>query len=544
MSLTLPTRVRGRGLRSSYACPPPPPPPPAPVGLGAALALAITGGATLAVAFEPFGLWPGAIAGPAALVVALDGKRLRHSVVIGFVFGLAFHGVLLWWLAQSIGPGAWAGVVVVQAAWLALLGAAIRLTSGLPVPALWFALAWVGSETARSTWPWGGLPWGRVGFLVLDSPWSGLLPILGVSGAGLLIAAAAGLLGNGLTVAGRHRRLRFAGAGVLVILGLGPVAWPYDVASSSSIRVAVVQGNVPGDGRRLVAHHREVTDNHVRATKDLAEQVADGVEVKPDLVVWPENSTAVDPELDPRARQAIQGAVDAIDAPVLVGGMVDGPTPDTVLNQGIVWTTSGATGSRYTKRHPVPFGEYIPLRRYLGAISPRLSDVPRDMLPGTSSVPLNVGGARIADAICFDVAHDDVLAAQVRNGAQMVVVQTSNASFTGTAQLDQQFALTRARALETGRAVAVASTNGISALIAPTGAVIELAPRRETAVLAAEVPLVNAVTPAVRWGSVAGTIALALAAAGAAWGALGLAIDARRRRGDRPGSTLGRVRRG
>ena len=97
-------------------------------------------------------------------------------------------------------------------------------------------------------------------------------------------------------------------------------------------------------------------------------------------------------------------------------------------------------------------------------------------------------------------AYDDVLAPQIRRGAQLIVVQTSNASFTGPSQLDQQFAITRARALETGRTIAVASTNGIAALIGPDGSMIEQAPRRTTSVLVARVPLRGTLTPAVRFG--------------------------------------------
>jgi apolipoprotein N-acyltransferase len=288
---------------------------------------------------------------------------------------------------------------------------------------------------------------------------------------------------------------------------------PWQDRTSGSWVVAVVQCGVPGTGRDLVGNHRAVTANHVAGTVQLAQDAASGTVRRPDLVVWPENSTAVDPLVDPVARSGIQWAVEAVGAPVLVGGIVSGPTSGTILNQGIVWDRTGPTDQRYTKRHPVPFGEYIPFRDVLGGISPRLDEVPRDALPGTPEGPLRVGGVLVADAICFDVAYSDVLGKQVRQGAEVAVVQTSNASFFGTSQLEQQLTITRARAAELGRAIAVASTNGVSAVIGPDGELLQRAPTRSREILVQEVPLRTGLTPAIKLGSSipvgAGVIALA-----------------------------------
>ena len=156
----------------------------------------------------------------------------------------------------------------------------------------------------------------------------------------------------------------------------------------------------------------------------------------------------------------------------------------------------------YRKTHPVPFGEHIPWRSVIGGWSSRFDRLPRDMLPGPGEGPLSVDGLLVADAICFDVAYDDVLPGQVARGGQIVVVQTSNATFTGTSQPEQQFEITRARAVELGRTVVVASTNGVSGIIADDGEVTQRAPGEETATLLAEVELVDRATPAVRSQSV------------------------------------------
>lgn len=224
-------------------------------------------------------------------------------------------------------------------------------------------------------------------------------------------------------------------------------------------------------------------------------------------MLWPENSTAVDPFGDELANSGISRAVAAIGVPVLVGAIVDGPRPDAVLNQGLVWLADGSTEERYTKRHPVPFGEYVPFRSQLSGLKiGRLDMIPRDMIAGTRTRPLDVAGTRVVDLICFDVAFDDSVTAQVRNGGQMVTVQTSNATFTGSSQLQQQFTISRARAMETGRTVVVASTNGLSGVIGPDGAVLDQLAPRTTDIAVAQVPLVDEQTPAVRYGSLIGQV--------------------------------------
>jgi apolipoprotein N-acyltransferase len=122
----------------------------------------------------------------------------------------------------------------------------------------------------------------------------------------------------------------------------------------------------------------------------------------------------------------------------------------------------------------------------------------------------------IADSICFDVAYDDGIQAQVRKGAELMVVQSSNATFIHTDQIDQQFAITRLRALETGRWVAVATTNGVSGIIAPDGSVVASAEPRTTSVLTERVGLVEGLTPAVRIGPWTGRVALGLTVLGVA----------------------------
>jgi len=471
-------------------------------------------GTLLGAAFEPLALPYVILLCIAGLTLSLRGLTARRAALRAAVFGCAFMLSTLAWLWPSIGFGAWLALSLVQGLWFLLLGWGLSLVRHLPAWPLWSAALWSAVETLRGQWPFGGLPWSRLGMAVVDTPWAHLLPLLGIGGTGLVLA----LLGFLLAAVLETASLRAPSVGRLAVvlaaslaLTLIPALVAKPVDESRTLTVAIIQGGVPGNGTDLVANHRQVTRNQRDATKQLASRVESGDEPAPDVVIWPENSTAVDPFTDQEARDAIESAVAAIGRPVLVGAMVDAVDPRRVLNQGIVWDPSTGAGERYTKSHPVPFGEYIPFRSVLGDLNPRLADIPRDMIAGGPQPPLEVAGTSIAMAICFDVAFDDVLPEQVRDGAEIVVVQTSNAMFTGTAQRAQQFAISRARALETGRSVVVASTNGISGAIGPDGTVLQQSNTRGTEVLVAAVPLASAETIAARTARMVGLASLLVA---------------------------------
>ncbi len=460
------------------------------------LVVAALAGVALGLSFEPARLvflLPVALA---ALLWAVRGQTARRGALLGWVFGLAFFLVLLVWL-RVIGSDAWVVVAVVQALYLAAAGAGLAVASRHRGWPLWSAVVWVGVEVLRGSWPMGGVTWGRVGFATADTPLEAWFPWLGANGVGLVVVAlSAALLWLLLEARARPRTAASVVVAGAVVLTVPWVAQPPRTTDGTAT-VALVQGDVPGEGDDLVAHHREVTDSHVELTRELGEAADRGEEPRPDFVVWPENSTAVDPFTDSRAADGIRAASEAVGAPILVGGIVDAPEDGQVLNQGIVVNPETGGGDRYTKRHPVPYGEYIPYRRYLGAwSSERLGLVPRDMLSGTRTSPLRIGDVEVAAAICFDVAYDDAISAQVRRGAQLLVVQTSNALFIHTGQIEQQFAISRLRALETGRSVVVAAVNGRTGVIDADGDVVASVPTRTRATLLQEVPLTTSVPPA------------------------------------------------
>jgi apolipoprotein N-acyltransferase len=461
------------------------------VAFVAGVALTLTFPSLHAFWLEPFAV--------AAFFVVTDGLPMRRAWVPGLVFGAAFQVSLLWWL-HVVGTVPWLGLALTQTVWYAALAAAAVPLRRLPVAPVWLAASWVAMESIRCTWPAGGMPWGRLSYAVVGTPVSGSLPFVGATGVSLVLALMGTLLAAAYSASGRRARiLPLAGAVGVLALATVPVVVPYSAGQTGQVRVAAVQGNVPGNGTQVLDHYRQITAMHDQETNRLATDVSTGRVPKPDFVVWPENSTALDPFEDPQMRADIDDALHAIDVPLLAGVVVDGG-PKHVYNQGIVFDPVTGAGDRYTKWHPVPFGEYIPWRSLFGSHLAELNVLPRDMVHGTRVEPLNVAGTRVADAICFDVAYDDGLYAQVSRGGQLVVVQTSNASFIHTDQVDQQFAISRLRALETHRYVVVAAINGITGVIAPDGSVVSAVPSRTMSYVDTQVGLYDAVTPAVRIG--------------------------------------------
>jgi apolipoprotein N-acyltransferase len=462
----------------------------------AALAL----GVLSALGFDPVGL-------PFAMVLAVAGlilvarslatARKRTVAVAGLLYGVGFMGPLIWWM-NAVSHGAYVGLALAEALFFIPIMLALRAVTRLRLWPLWGAAVWVLGEWARGRFPFTGFPWGRLAHTSIDTPFASYARLVAMPATSAILFVIAALLV--IVATGHGARARGAAlAGILALAGLG-AALPTGIAGAEGTRqVALVQGDVPGVF--LTWPIGEIFKLHAAETDRLASRVETGKVPKPDMVLWPENATDTDPSYDLAVRRRIEALSARLDAPILVGGIFDGPTTETALNAGVVWTAAGP-GERYIKLKPVPFGEYVPFRKEAGAIVDRLArDIPRDMLPGDEPGAIRIGNTMIGDTICYDIAYDGVTRRAVDGGAQMIVVQTSNAAFTGTAQPEQQWDISRLRAIETGRWVVVPSTNGITGVVDPDGSVVDRAPMHQPATISAEVTLAGGRTPALVVGA-------------------------------------------
>jgi apolipoprotein N-acyltransferase len=493
-----------------------------------ALACSVAGGLVTYAAFPPFALRPLAPAGVGLLLAATHRQPLRRSALLGFAYGLAFFVPLLSWLQGGAGTNAWLILALLEALVLAVSGAALALVSRLPGWPVWAAAVWVGQEAVRGRFPFGGFTWGRLGFSQDAGP---LLRYAAAGGAPLVtfvVALAAGLL---VVAIRRLVALRWmfgdgsvtvGGAALLGVVALvaGGAFLPGPPRPDRATTVAVVQGNVPRLGLASFDPRQQdaVVRNHVEATLELAAEVDAGRLPRPAFVVWPENSTDRDPRADPAMRATIEAASARIGVPILVGAVLD-RSDGKAENAGVVWDPVTGFGATYVKRHLVPFGEYVPFRKVVQPWFGRLALVAHDFVRGHDARPLDIAGTRVGDVICFEVAYDGLVRDSVRNGAEVLVVQTNNATFGRSALTRQQLAMSRVRAVEHGRAVLVAATSGISAVVAPDGSTVDSSRIFTRDLLVHEVPLATSRTLATRAGAWPEWILTALAGAAVLAGA-------------------------
>lgn len=460
-------------------------------------------GAVLYLSFPPRPLWWLAPVAFALLVVVLHGRRARAGLGYGYLFGLGFFLPLLHWTGGFVGALPWLVLAALEAVFPALVGAGIAVVSRLPASPLWAAALWVAGEAARARVPFGGFPWGRVAFGQPDGVY---LPLVSLGGTPLLSFAVAlsgfGLGGLALGLV-RGPRRGLAGAALAALLPLAAAIATQsllDTRSGRSVTVAAVQGNVPRMGLDFNAQRRAVLDYHVARTAQLAADVAAGRVPRPDLVIWPENSSDIDPLRNPDANAEISRVVDAVGTPVLVGAVLS-PDEGGPRNAALLWEPGRGPVDRYLKRRLQPFGETMPLRRLLRLVDSDVDRVRQDFVPGHDPRPLVIGPARVGVVTCYEVAFDGTVGDSVRSGAELLAVPANNATFGRTEMTYQQLAQSRVRAVEHGRSVVVAATSGVSAMVTPDGRVLQQTGQFIPAALVQQLPLRSSTTLATRLGA-------------------------------------------
>ncbi|MFE0328096.1 apolipoprotein N-acyltransferase [Streptomyces sp. Y2F8-2] len=502
-------------------------------------AAASLSGVLLYVSFPPRTLWWLALFAFAVFGWALRGRTWKSGLGLGYLFGLGFLLPLLVWTGVEVGSGPWLALVAVEAIFIALVGAGIALVSRLPAWPVWAAGVWIAGEAARARVPFGGFPWGKIAFGQADGVF---LPLAAVGGTPVLGFAVV-LCGFGLYETARlvveWRRTGNAlrrGAAVAALISVAaPVAGAVaarslvsDKAEDGTATVAVIQGNVPRSGLEFNAQRRAVLDYHARETERLAAEVKAGKVARPDFVLWPENSSDVDPFANPDAAAVIDHAAKAIGVPISVGGVVE--RGGRLYNEQILWDPAKGPVDTYDKRQVQPFGEYLPLRSLLNAINPDWTAMVRqDFSRGHKPGVFTMAGAKVGLVTCYEAAFDWTVRSTVTDGAQLISVPSNNATFDRSEMTYQQLAMSRVRAVEHSRTVTVPVTSGVSAIIMPDGRITQRTGMFVADSLVQKVPLRSYTTPATRLGTLPEMLLVLVAAGGLGWAAASAARGRRDR---------------
>lgn len=513
------------------------------------VSVSIGAGLLLCLAFPPFGWWFLAMLAVALLAWVLTAPDTTRAggLGYGFLFGLAFNLPLLPWISGLVGAMPWVFLAVLEALFVGVFGLLAVTVRCLPGWPLWFAGVWMVAEWLKSVVPFGGFPWGVVGFSQTGGP----MLVVAHFGGAPLVSFVAVLVGFSLAAIvmecvrwwGREDRSVDApavvvpGACIVVVLLAVALAGPpvrqsgVGAGDDEPVVVAAIQGNVPRLGLEFNAQRRAVLDNHVRETMRLADDVRAGRAPAPAVVIWPENSSDIDPLANRDAAEQISMAAEAIRAPILVGAVIAAPgySPDepAALNTVIVWDGDGP-GERHDKRIVQPFGEYLPWRGFFSKLS-SYADRAGYFVPGEGTGVVRAAGIPIGVTTCWEVIFDRAARQSVLEGAQFLAVPANNATF-NEAMSAQQLAFARLRAVEHDRYVVVAGTTGISAMIAPDGRELARTAFFEPAYLDTQIRLKSNITPATRWGPVVQVLLVTLGVGAVVAGMLHNGGFVRRRR--------------
>ena len=386
-----------------------------------------------------------------------------------WLLGLAFFLGSLAWLTEVTVAG-WLALGAFLALYFGAFGALARsvLSRSRPgaalvvLPAAWVALEYLRSHLLS------GFGWNLLAYS--QTPWLPILQVADLAGAwGVSYLIAFVNVALALQRIGpRHGRgaLLLAAGLVLASLGYGRARLAAAPDAAGTMRVAVLQGNVPQEEKWDDQHRGPIMARYEALAREAA---ATG----PDLIVWPETSMpGLFGEDEPLTRRVMAlGA--ALRVPMLVGVPVSEPRPDgeALLNSAVLLGADGHALRRYDKLHLVPFGEFLPLERFLPwlrEVLPPIGEFLAGADPTVFRIP-GTSGAAFSVLICFEDVFPQLAREFVRQGARALLVITNDAWFGPTGAAYQHAQASTLRAVELRRPVARAANTGWSGCIDPHG---------------------------------------------------------------------------
>jgi apolipoprotein N-acyltransferase len=490
------------------------------------LAAAFATGASLNVAFAPFGWWLIAILAPAALFALIRGLPPRRAGWTGAAFGAGLFAFGTYWLYTCLHvfglvpiwltlilQAALIGLMSLYTAALCYLANRFWLKPGatrawLVLPVLWVLLEWLRG------WALSGFPWLSLGYAMIDSPLKGWAPLFGVYGITWAAATTAVALNVLLMPAAPTSRRLIALAVMVSLFAIPALLARHDWtrAAGSPVSIAAVQGAVSQDQKWQAKNLDETMKRYSRLTAQ-----AWGAR----LIVWPEAALPVLANEIPDYLQRLQEQGRTHDADFAIGLVTYEPASNRYYNGLLILSESG--GGWYYKRHLVPFGEYFPVPAFVRSWL-RLMSLPyADISAGNDRQPiLSAAGQKLGLTICYEDAFGSSQLRVLRDATLLINV-TNNAWYGDSTAPHQHLQIARMRALEAGRYLVRAANDGITAAIGPHGEILARLPQFQEAVLRADVQPMTGLTPYARFGNYPVVIGAGLLLAVAVW---------RRRQGD------------
>jgi len=459
------------------------------------------------LSFPPYDFWY--LIFPALYLFYYSLLSSKKSFLSGFIFGCVAYGVILVGI-QSIGIEAWIPLTILMGL---MYGAFSKLFSYLNTKSgnnfyvLLAALAVF--DLIRAYFPFGGFPWGFPSTVLLtgpiDSPLFFQVPLsfknFGPTGSSLLLQSLSLVIA--LRVFSKSKSKNYLKDYSIFLLIIFTIFisnyvvnnYQHTQLETSELNITIVQGNspCPGAKNKCSNERQKIYDSHLAQTQALKGNF--------DLVVWPESSTGFnnDPGVHSRVQNDVSTQALRLDSYFLIGG--DRPVQKEYFeNYGIFINREGEVVDQYLKQHPVPFGEYIPFRKYLDWIPP-LALVPRDMIRGDGQKMFMVNDTKISTVISFEGSFQRYIRNSVLDGAELVVILTNQASYGESGMSDQFILMSRANAISNERPIVHAAITGKSAFIDHNGKVISKTELFETTTLNEKLEVRQTETPYSKYGN-------------------------------------------
>ncbi len=433
-------------------------------GIAACAALA------LAAAFPKFGAAWLVPFGTGALFWVWQGASWKRAALLGWFAGLIFFALAFAWVGHTVGhyigvfgPFLALGPALIEAPFFALAGILAAFAYGRMHP----AIAPLGAAAAFTICEWlrsiGALavPFDQLGYTQADSPLRAIAAYAGTYGITFALCVL-GAYGADALRRQAWRRFGIAVAAVIVATAAAWGAWPARSLPPATIRVAAIQGNIAQSFK---------WSSLGLAVRRYSAMTRVAAKARPRLVVWPETVIPIDLQGDATVLSRFETLARQTRATIVAGSLdIAGPA---VYNALYIFAPNG-TYSVYHKRQLVPFAEWFPGRAFLSWL-PYIGNLNGGLTPGRSNGVYPTAALPIAPLICWESAFADLAYAQVRDGAQLLVVSTDDAWFGETSGPYMHAQIAQLRAIETGAYVVRAAATGVSGIIAPNGTWIERA---------------------------------------------------------------------
>ena len=457
-------------------------------------------GALFPLALAPYSFWPMAVISMAILFFNLHQQSAKYAFIRSTIFGLGMFSTGVSWVFVSMYEF---GDI---SAFLALVGTflfcffnaaffalpftlcglvAKRPTIGLvTLPALWVISEWIRS------WLFTGFPWLYAGYSHTDTWLSGWAPIGGVLLLSFYTAFAAAALAQIRLHKNLALHLTALGSIAIVFLaGLALQKVEWTEPAQSPVSVALVQPNVDQHDKWSISKRRQILQNLVAQTEPYWGA---------DIVVWPEGAipvlyTQITDFLEDINQRALSSNT------TLITGLPTNQKPEGPYYNSML--ALGMDHGVYNKTRLVPFGEYVPLEKYIRGLNNFFNLPMSSFSLGNKNQPLlTAAGQKISTAICYEIAYPDLVAKNSRNSNILLTV-SNDAWFGDSIAPSQHMQMAKMRAIENAKPVMRGTNNGITALVDHRGQITTKLDQFTTGVLTGKVSPHTGSTPFSRYSS-------------------------------------------